>query len=149
MFKLSSIPLMVVLINLLLLQNVQAAPIEIRKDAIETSYRNGSSEWFEDGTELYTYWGNRWLEYQVELPIAGTWTIGLSATNLGQIPSSYSNFEITFYIDGVYINSFYVPASSSEYNEGGLDVENLSSGLHTFRFKWTNDYYSPPYDANI
>jgi hypothetical protein len=152
MFKaITQINVLIVIVGLLALpQNTHAQLIEIRKEAIETSSRGGSRGWFVDGTKLYTYWGNQWLKYEVELPVVGTWTIGLSATNVGQIPSSYSYFKIGFYIDGTYISTFNVPASSTTYNEGSLEVQGISSGLHTFKFIWINDYYvAGTYDANI
>lgn len=111
--------------------------------------------WFVDGTAIYTNWAYNdelnqynWVEYTADLTI-GNWNIGLNAINNGgNLPASYTAFEIEF-SDGPSLGTnFYIPASDTEVNYGFMNIDIATAGTYTYRFAWLNDQWWDG-DANI
>ena len=104
-----------------------------------------SGNWFEDGTAIYTNWGDTWAEFEAYLE-PGNWNIGLNAINSGgELPLAYTNFEIEFSGDGTH---FYIPASDTQVNHGFVNINIATAATYEYRFTWVNDQWWDG-DANI
>ncbi len=121
-------------------------------------YALAGAGWSTVGTAIRTPWGNRWVEYEVQLS-AGNWNIGVNAinddrTNSGDAikDSVYTGFQIsTDWTNDLIL----IDASDNEVNHGFVNVGIASDGLYTLKLTWLNDSNSylmqdnPPWDANI
>jgi hypothetical protein len=112
-----------------------------------------SSGWLTtNGTELWYWAANQWLEYAVDFGTGGSRTLSAAAINhnsagLG-LPAGYT-FNLTVLIDGVNKGTLKVPGSTTLYKTGSL-VVTAPAGVHTVRFTWTNDVWTAGlYDSNI
>ncbi len=130
---------------------VNAAAVPQIKTAIQTTAV--SSGWTISGTERYAWSAPKWLEYQIDFGAGGNWTCALTGMNQKNtsapgLPSGF-NYLVTVTIDGIGKGTLVLPGSTTGYKTGTLAIP-VTSGLHTVRFTWTNDYWVPAlYDANL
>jgi hypothetical protein len=104
----------------------------------EQNYHNFWTAWADQ--PLYVYLGKLGSFSLIELII--------SAKNHGKLPSSYSDFKVNVYNGSTLLGAIYIPASDTQFKEG-RGTFSIPAGNVTLTLKWVNDYYSPPYDANI
>ncbi len=112
--------------------------------------------WGKTGDNVYTNWGNLWIEYSASLT-PGNWNIGLNAINYGDTlgPSGwYQFFDISSNLNGSNISNanklLYIPASASEVNYDYFNIDIDTAGDYTVKYYWTNDkYIDSEQDANI
>ena len=122
--------------------------------ATATQTSSSTSRWTTLGTDKYTYYPYEWLEYLCDFGAGGSWLFSLTATNYPYpsapgLPAGYA-YSLDLWVDGSYQRTFSVPGSTTTYQTGATTSPLALSGLHTVRFMWTNDAYSPGvYDANI
>ncbi len=126
----------------------KAAQSYHRIDLVPWNADDRKDKWFTDGAYAYTWWGNKWFEYDVHVPHDGTWNVrafGRQA-NPSKLPPGYS-FQIRVDVDGQDRGILTIPGAAF-FKEGVRGVS-LSGGRHRVRLTWVNDSYQPPYDANL
>lgn len=108
---------------------------------------SGGNEWYVEGDSIWTAWANQWVEYTAHLT-PGTWNIGLNAINHGELGDSnwYSEFQISNSFSSETIR---IPASDDEEFHGYIERLVASEDDYTVRYRWMNDKYASPLDANI
>lgn len=100
---------------------------------------------------LWTAWANQPLYvYLGDLSSFSVVELIISAKNHGELPpSDYSNFEVNVYNESALLGTIYIPASDTKFKEG-MKTFYIPAGTNVIlTLQWVNDYYSPPYDANI
>ncbi|MBI5414849.1 hypothetical protein HZA38_05045 [Candidatus Peregrinibacteria bacterium] len=119
------------------------------KGEIEASdWASKSANWSEHNTDMFTYWANEWLEYEITASEPGLYDIGLLAKNQTSPISDSYNFLIGISVDGNDEGTFEVPVSDAHYNLGSAKVT-LPTGSHRIRFTSLRDLCCSNGDMNI
>ncbi len=109
-----------------------------------------SANW-RGGQVVHNWYGGEWLEYEMEVPTAGAWKVGLWARNAGDVypPPSPYQFLVDVHVNGVYAGRIAVPPDRLNYRYSFLTA-NLPAGANRIRYTWINDaYVDGYYDSNI
>ena len=116
--------------------------------ALGTVPQSGGNEWYEEGDSIWTAWSGQWVEYTADLH-AGTWNIGLNATNHGNLGDDdgwYTEFQIS---NSLTNETIQITASDDKEFFGFVEMDIDDPAEYTVRYTWLNDKYNPPLDANI
>ena len=136
--------------------NNPQAPLEVRMtparvvtlSAREATARN--DRWSDhDASSLVTYWGNRWLEFEIDHGAdLAAFDFELGARNHGIIDHSY-RFRVRVQLDGADLGELSILASQTQTVSERLALP-PGDRIHTVRITWLNDRYIPQQlDANI